>query len=121
MTAAAREITAATLAWLDSLDDAQRPGDTVPFDTTERFAWGYTPDPREGLAIRDMRPDQREAASAIVASAMSSRTAGEIAGVMALETVLGELERAGGRSGSEGGDPELYWFAVFGAPGLPAP
>ena len=121
MEAAAREITAAVRTWLDGLDDAQRARATFAFDTTERFVWAYTPGPREGLAIRDMRPDQRAAASGIVASAMSSRTAGEIAAIIALETVLGELERSGGGGAAERRDPELYWFAVFGEPGSSAP
>jgi hypothetical protein len=35
---------------------------------------------------------------------------------MALETVLGELERASGRVGGPRRDPVLYWFSVFGEP-----
>jgi hypothetical protein len=121
MEAAAREIAAAVRTWLDSLDDAQRARATFDVDAAERFVWAYTPGPREGLAIRDMRPDQRVAASGIVASAMSSRSAGEIAAVIALETVLGELERSAGGWGAERRDPDLYWFAVFGQPGSPGP
>jgi Protein of unknown function (DUF3500) len=121
MDTAAREITAAVRAWLDGLDDSQRTAAMFPFETRERFAWAYTPGPREGLAIRDMRSDQRRTASAVVGSAMSTRTAGEIAAIIALETVLGQLEQAGGRSGWLRRDPELYWFAVFGVPGTAAP
>jgi len=117
----AEEIAAAVQAWLDGLDEARRAQATFPFETTERFAWAYTPGQREGLAIRDMRAEQRFAASAIVRAAMSSRTAGEIAAVMALETVLGQLEQAAGRAGWLRRDPELYWFAVFGTPGSTAP
>ena len=121
MTSAAREITAAVRAWLDGLDDHQRAQATFDFDSAERFVWAYTPGPREGLAIRDMTRDQRTAASAIVAAAMSSRTAAEIAAIIALESVLGELERSGGRGGWLRRDPELYWLAVFGEPGSRAP
>ena len=121
MTSAAREVTAAVRAWLDGLDDAQRAQATFPFETPERFVWAYTPGPRKGLAIRDMRPDQRAASTAILASAMSPRTAGEVAAIIALETVLGQLEQAGGRAGWTRRDPELYWFAVFGDPGSAAP
>jgi hypothetical protein len=121
METAAREITAAVRTWLDGLDDAQRTRATFAIDTPERFVWAYTPGPREGLAIRDMQPGQRAAARAVVAAAMSSRTAGEIAAIIALETVLGELERSGGGWGGERRDPELYWFAVFGKPGSTAP
>jgi hypothetical protein len=52
---------------------------------------------------------------------MSSRTAGEIAAIIALETVLGQIEQAGGRSSWLRRDPELYWFAVFGTPGSASP
>ncbi len=117
----ARELTAATQVWLDGLDESQRDKAIFPFEMPERFVWAYTPGTREGLAIRDMNPDQRAASSAVVAAAMSSRTAGEIAAIIALETVLGELEQAGGRSGWMRRDPELYWLAVFGTPGSKEP
>jgi hypothetical protein len=122
MTTPAREITAAARAWLDRLDDAQLERALFPFDIAERFVWAYTPEPaRDGLSIADMRADQRTAATAIVAASTSARTAGEIAAIIALETVLGELERAAGRPGWQRRDPELYWFAVFGEPGPSAP
>jgi Protein of unknown function (DUF3500) len=116
MAAAAPEIATAARSWLDALDEVQRAKASFPFSTHERFAWGYTPGVREGLALRDMRPDQRAAAGAIVAATMSRRTEGEIGAIMALETVLGQLERAAGRWGWQRRDPELYWFAVFGDP-----
>jgi len=117
----AQEITTAVRAWLDGLDDAQRAQATFPFETAERFVWAYTPGERKGLALRDMRPGQRAASSAMVASALSSRSAAEVQAIIALESVLGRLEQAGGRSGWLRRDPELYWFAVFGAPGSATP
>jgi len=113
---AARDIADGARAWLNTLDEGQRERAWFPFDTAERFVWAYTPGQREGLAIRDMRPDQRSAAMAIVEASMSQRTAGEIAAIMALETVLGEIEQSAGRAGWLRRDPELYWFAVFGEP-----
>jgi hypothetical protein len=121
MAQAGRELAAAVRTWLDGLDDLQRDRATFAFDSPERFVWAYTPGPREGLALREMGPDQRAAANAMVAAAASARTAGEIAAVIALETVLGELERAAGDPGWERRDPERYWFAVFGEPGPTAP
>ena len=121
MTAAAEAITAAARAWLDGLDATQRAAAEFPFDTNERFVWAYTPGTREGLALRDMRPDQRAAAHGIVQASLSERTAAEVASVIALETVLGALEREGGRGGWTRRDPELYWFAVFGEPDARAP
>jgi hypothetical protein len=121
VTAAAEAITAAARAWLDGLDAPQRAAAVFPFDTNERFVWAYTPGTREGIALRDMRPGQRAAASGIVEASLSERTANEVASVIALETVLGALEREGGRGGWTRRDPELYWFAVFGEPDLHAP
>jgi hypothetical protein len=113
--------TAAVLAWLDSLDQPQRARATFSFEDDERYVWAYTPGTRQGLALGDMRPDQRDGAMAIVASALSSRAAGEVGAIMALETILGGLERADGRAGWIRRDPELYWFAVFGTPGAMSP
>ena len=115
------EIAAAVRAWLDGLDEAQRARATFPFEHDERYVWAYTPGTRKGLAIGEMRPEQRAASNSILASALSTRTAGEVNAIMALETVLGALERTDGRAGWIRRDPELYWFAVFGTPGSTSP
>jgi hypothetical protein len=117
----ARAIAAAARAWLDALDDGQRSAATFSFETSERFVWAYVPGTREGLAVRDMSQGQRTAAIAMVAAGTSARTAREIGAVMALETALGDLERATVRGGRHRRDPELYWFAVFGEPGSTTP
>ena len=114
-------VEASVTAWLDGLDATQRAIATFPFDTDERYAWQYTPGARQGLAIRDMEPDQRAAAMAIVRASLSERGAGEVEAVMALETVLGALERTAGHPDWHRRDPELYWFAVFGEPGGSGP
>jgi hypothetical protein len=118
----AAAIAAATGAWLDGLDGGQRERATFDFDDAERFVWAYTPDPpREGLSIGDMDVPQRAAAMAVLTAAASERTTGEVGAVIALETVLGEIERAEGDHRAPRRDPERYWFAVFGEPGSTAP
>jgi hypothetical protein len=107
--------------WLATLGADQRGRATFDFQDPERFVWAFTPGERAGLALRDMRPEQREAALAVVAVAMSERGALEVRGIMALETILGAIERGQGRSNWPRRDPELYWFAVFGDPGGDAP
>ena len=116
------ELTAAVRSWLDRLDADGLARATFPFDAAERFVWAYTPEPpREGLSLAAMRPEARAAARNVVAAATSGRAAGEIASIIALESVLGELERAAGRASWWRRDPERYWFAVFGEPGAGAP
>ena len=114
---AAEELTRSVGAWLGGLDAGQRERATFPFESAERFAWDYRPGERGGLALADMRPDQRSAAMSVVRTALSERGAAEVASIIALETVLGALERERGRDGWMRRDPERYWFAVFGDPG----
>ena len=107
--------------WLAGLDAGQRDRATFPFASDERFVWAYTPGHREGLAIADMSAPQREAALGVVDAALSLRGATEVRAVIALEPVLGEIERESGRPGWPRRDPELYWFAIFGDPGDDSP
>src|SRR4051812_30668463 len=122
MASAARELARSVRTWLDGLDHGQRDRASFPFEDPERYVWAYTPDPpRQGLAIADMGADQRAAAMAIVGAATSGRTAAEIAAIIALESVLGDLERSMGRTDGPRRDPDLYWLAVFGEPGAGLP
>jgi uncharacterized protein DUF3500 len=114
---AASEIADAVRAWLDTLDPAQRARASFPFETDERFAWAYTPGDRNGLPIAAMSAAQREAATATLDAAFSIRGAREVRVIMALEEVLGRVEREAGWRDAPRRDPELYWFSVFGAPG----
>jgi hypothetical protein len=113
MTAAADALARAVRAWLDRLDAGQWAKATFPFESPERFAWDYRPGARGGLALADMRPDQRSAALSVVDVAMSARGADEVAAIIALEPILGAIERETGRSRFER-DAELFWFSVFG-------
>jgi Protein of unknown function (DUF3500) len=113
---AAAALRAAVLAWLDGLDAARRAAASFPFASDERFVWDYRPGPRRGLAIAAMTPAERALAWRVVDVAMSGRGAAEIRSIVALEPILGDLERRAGRGDWERRDPERYWFAVFGDP-----
>jgi hypothetical protein len=117
---AANGVRAAVQRWLETLDRGQRANAVFAFGTDERYAWDYRPGSRRGVALADMTDPQRTAAMAIVDAAMSRRGAGEVRSIIALEPILGELERRSGRAGIRR-DPERYWFAVFGDPGGTAP
>ena len=110
---AADALGASVRAWLDGLDADQRTKATFPFSDPERFAWDYRPGARGGLPLADMRPGQRSAALRVVDVAMSARGAAEVASIIALEPILGAIERETGRSRFKR-DPELFWFSVFG-------
>ena len=114
-------LTRAVGDWLAMLGVDQRQRATFRFDDPDRFVWAFTPGERRGLALGDMDPSQQDAAMAIVAAAMSARGAREVGEIMALETILGEIERDEGRSNWSRRDPGLYWFAVFGEPTGPDP
>jgi hypothetical protein len=117
---AADSLARAVRLWLDGLDAGQRVKATFPFGSAERFAWDYRPGTRGGLALADMRPDQRSGALRVIDVAMSARGADEVASIIALEPILGAIERETGRSRFER-DPDLFWFSVFGDPDLGAP
>jgi hypothetical protein len=117
---ASDEFVRSVRAWLDGLDAAQRAKATFPLDSAERVAWDYRPGDRGGLVLADMRPDQQVAAMTVVRAAMSARGADEVAAIIALEPILGELEGQAGRS-REIRDPERYWWAVFGDPDAVTP
>lgn len=112
----ARELAGVVTGWLSALDERRRARATFAFDDPERSVWAFTPGDRQGLALRDMSPDQRDAAMRIVEASLSARGAREVADVIALETTLGAIEREMGRANWSRRDPELYWFAVFGDP-----
>ena len=115
--AVAARIGEAVRRWLDALDPGQAARAAFRFESADRFAWDYLPGERKGLGLGDMTVDQRTAAMAVVDAAMSDRGASEVRAVIALEPILGELERLAGRQFGPRRDPDLYWFAAFGEPG----
>ncbi len=119
--AAAAGIGRAVRAWLNTLEPARLERATFPFESAERFVWDYVPGTREGLSLGDMSPIQRDAAMGIVGASLSERGSGEVRSIIALEPILGELERGTRRAGWERRDPDLYWFAVFGEPAEATP
>jgi len=118
---AARRMADATCRWLDTLDVAQRARARFPLENDERYVWDYRPVPRRGLALFEMTAAQRQHAMALLDAGLSARGAETVRGIVALEPVLGEIERLAGRGGKRNRDPELYWFAVFGEPDAQLP
>jgi hypothetical protein len=126
---AATRMSAAALAWLESLDaeqrsSAARPGPEDPDATAdaERRQWFYTPADHGGLTLGAQRPSQQSLAMQVVASGLSRPAYVTVTTVMGLENVLDAVEGWSRDWGWERGrDPSRYWLRVFGDPSGSAP
>jgi hypothetical protein len=113
----------AAQAWLERLDDEQRPtaqsaGPADDVSEAERRRWFYTPTDHGGLALHQQRPAQQRAAMRLVAAGLSLAGYVTVATIMGLENVLDRLEGFAARFDRERGrDPGLYYLRVFGTPG----
>lgn len=99
-------------AFLASLTPQQRAQATFPFADQERFDWHYIPKDRKGLALRDMTPEQKQLAHALLAAGLSQQGYIKAVSIMSLDQVLKILEAGKGPMR----DPEGYFFTVFGEP-----
>lgn len=100
----------AAVTFLEGLSAEQRSIATYPMQDNERQRWHWTTPrnvPRNGLALRDMTPEQRAAAMALLQTGASPAGYQKASDIMALQSALGN-------------DPELYFVTVFGDPGAGA-
>jgi hypothetical protein len=100
--------------FLDSLDAAEKAKATFEFKGDERANWHYIPKERKGLPIKEMAPNQRRLAKALLATGLSQQGYSKATNIMTLEPVLYQMEGAARRFPR---DPELYYFSIFGKPG----
>ena len=107
--------------FLQSLTAEQRAKAQFPFGEEERFFFHYIPSddfpkalkrPRMGLTLREMTPQQKHLASALLSAGLSQQGYIKATTIMSLEEVLRAVE---GDSG-ERRNPEKYHFSVFGEP-----
>jgi hypothetical protein len=108
-------MTAAAAVFLASLARDQEALALWPLKSEERLNWDYRPHPRQGLSLKMMSSHQQKLAFALMAAGLSPGGLGKALGIMALEKVLQELEGPDGRFQR---DPDLYYFTIFGRPGL---
>lgn len=114
----------AASAWLTSLGPDQREQATFAADNDdERRRFFYTPIERGGLPLLEMDPRQRQLATALLASGLSTGGYNTATTVIGLELTLdgreGFVERPYPlRAGITAfRDPQLYYVAIFGDPG----
>jgi hypothetical protein len=113
---------AAAQKFLDKLTSEQRKTTLFDFDSPERTRWHFVPlqdkekrPTRKGLALKDMTPEQKALALALVAAGTSDTGNKQAVTIMSLEAILKELEAKKG--GGLVRDPDWYFFTVFGTPG----
>ena len=100
--------------FLNSLDAPQKEQATYPVMDEERYNWHFTPRVRQGLAIKDMNEQQKEAAYALMRASLSERGYEKAQQVRELEAVLRGVE--GREPGDTYRDPLNYYFTIFGKP-----
>jgi hypothetical protein len=132
----ARVVTAAN-AFLATLSEAERATCTFGFTSSQRTGWSNLPSgifQRNGLRLGDMTSRQREAALALVASALSRDGYQKVTNIMNGDEVLktagggrtggrqgGAAPGGGGRGGGVRFGLDEYYIALLGAPSATAP
>jgi hypothetical protein len=103
--------------FLNSLSAEQKAKATFAFDADERLNWQFMRDRPEksrfkGLALADMKAEQKKAALELLATATSPAGKELATTLMSLESLVPKTEEKGGAIRN----PEWYFFAVFGKP-----
>jgi len=113
-TAVAHDVAGAAIAWLASLDAAQRTLASKPFDDAKRTDWHFVPKPtRKGVQLRDMNEPQQASALALLRSVLSQVGYDKSVAIMELDEILRVLE---GSRAKNIRDPKRYFFTIFGTP-----
>lgn len=108
-------------AWLASLNGTQRPHAQFKLDSPDYETWHFVPDnnfatqrgyARNGVTYRDMTPEQRSLADALLAASLSRAGFVSVKTIMSLEEVLRikEEDTTGRR------DVNIYHVSIFGEP-----
>jgi len=98
--------------FLNSLSPEQKERAQYKFEDEERFDWHFIPKTRKGLAIREMMPQQREMATALLAAGLSQTGFIKAENIMSLDQVLLLMEGGSG----PWRDPQNYYVTIFGDP-----
>jgi hypothetical protein len=107
------EMAAAANKFLDALTPEQRSKATFELKTDERKNWHFIPKVRKGLTLKEMTPEQRVHAHALLQSGLSAHGYQKATNIISLEAILKQIEGPDGRMVRDG---ELYYFSIFGKP-----
>lgn len=100
----------AAKSFLAALPPTKREKANLPFHSEERLNWHFVPRTRQGLPLKQMSPDERQAALAMLKVSLSANGLKKVDTIRSLEDVLRVIE------GNDRRDAELYYFTVFGDP-----
>src|ERR1044071_4951530 len=109
---AAGEMTAAAERFLATLTAEQAAQVNYPLNDNERLNWHFIPRERKGLPFKEMAPEQKHLAHALLGTALSQRGYLKASTIMSLEQVLRDMEQGKGPVR----DPERYFVTIFGKP-----
>ncbi len=98
--------------FLESLSPEQKERAQYKFEDEERFDWHFIPKTRKGLSMRELMPQQREMATALLAAGLSQAGLIKAENIMSLDQVLLLMEGGSG----PWRDPQNYYVTIFGDP-----
>jgi hypothetical protein len=108
----------AATKFLDTLTAEERARIVFPVESEERKNWHYVPRERKGMPWKEMNGIQRKLAHALIAGGLSRAGYTKAMSIMALESILKQIEGPGSRFER---DPDLYYITLFGIPSEEAP
>lgn len=118
---AAHQMASTAKNFIATLTSEQRAQCLFRLEDEERFFWHYIPTddipgryqrPRRGITLKELTPQQKHLASALLSAGLSQQGYIKTTGIMSLEEVLRVIEKdVKGRR-----DPEKYHFSIFGEP-----
>src|SRR5512136_350095 len=99
--------------FLDTLTVEERTRVVFPVESEERKNWHYVPRERKGIPWKEMNGIQRKLAHALVAGGLSRTGYTKAMSIMALESILKQIEGSANRFER---DTDLYYITLFGTP-----
>jgi hypothetical protein len=100
--------------FLATLDTVQLHKANYAFEDDERFNWYFVPHSRNGLPIKEMNDNQKDAALALLKATLSEQGYQKAYAITQLEIILKALEKRGETDDYR--DPTKYYFTIFGKP-----
>jgi len=109
-------MTAAAIAFVESLNAARRSQAMLPFDDPERMTWAYVPGVRAGITLAELTGPQRMALHAMLRTVLSHPGYLKVVSIMQLEEILRAIETGGFLR-----SVDAYTVAIFGDPASDEP